>query len=170
MRLKWVPIAMHALLFVLLFSLSAVPTSLYLYVISLLFFAAGINFERAGLIYVSSAAALLALIPLAAYQVQEPIIALLYSFLTLVSMELALEGMGTGYLAVEWKKGSMRNWLLSGHVAFLVAVLGVSAFLVQSFLFFRLITNDFLLLLILAVLSMGGIAFFVRLYSRELVD
>lgn len=170
MRLKWLPIAMHALLLVLLISLAAVPAALYLYAISLFFFATGIYFERAGLIYVSGAAALIALVPLAVYSVQIPLVALAFSFLVLVSIELALESIGAGYLAVDWKGGSMRNWLLAGHVALLVAVFAISALLVQSFLFFQLITNDFLLLLVLAVLSMGGIAFFVRLYSRELVD
>lgn len=166
MKARWLPIAMHASLFVLLIVLGAHPVALYLYFISLFFMAAGINFERVGLIYLSGAAAIIALIPFVVYHTQMPIVVLVYSSVALATIELSLESIGVGYLAIEWKDEGMRRWMVLGHVALLGLVFMVSAFLVQTFLFFQLVTNDMFLLLILALLSMAGVAFYIRLSAK----
>jgi hypothetical protein len=165
-KAKWVPVAAHASLFVLLVVSGAHPVALYLYFVSLFLMATGINFERVGLIYLSGAAAIIALIPFVVYRPQMPIVVLMYVCMALATIELSLESIGVGYLAVEWKDKGMRRWMVLGHVALLGFMFIVSAFLVQTFFFFQLVTNDMFLLLVLALLSMAGVAFYIRLSAK----
>jgi len=167
MNLRWLPVPAHLSLLAVLALLSAPEPSYYLYFVSLVLLAVGIRFERTWLIYISGLAGFLSVLPLAVYHPQHPVVVLIYASLALASIDLSLEAIGTGYLTVEWRSGSMRSWMMASHLALLGIVFAVCAFLVQAFLFFQLVTNDILLLLILAVLSMAGVAFYIRMNAME---
>ena len=165
MRITWVSLTPGGLILLLLAGVSAPVNTYYIYGVSLALLISGIYLKKAAPIYFSGIISFLALIPVAMVR-DDWILTLGYSFLVLLSIEVALETLPQGYLTTPWKHPSMQRFLITGHIAFLGVVLGVSILLVQLFLFLQLRTNDILFLLIITVLIMGGLTFLIRICAK----
>lgn len=166
---RFASLAVHPLLLVIVHLLGGGAVLITLYVVSAALLFTGIHLGRSEPVYLSGLVSVLVLTG-AVFTgiVFTPMLVVSYSSALLISVELALEGLGDGYLNARWPQAGMRSRIFLRHALLMVTAFVLSLVLVDVAQVFRVISSNMVLILILALSVIGGLLIHTKISaSRE---